>query len=68
MSIVLDIIARPDLHTIGAVKSVARRHPERAQEMLLREYASPYGPRWTLIQWLKRHRLHNPTTRTIPNP
>lgn len=41
--------------------------PETAQYWLEHEYKRPEGPRWTLIQWLKRHRLHNPTVRVIHN-
>lgn len=52
--------------SIDKTKSVVRLHPDAAQPFLLREYGDP-NPRWTLVQWLKRHRLHNPTVRVIPN-
>lgn len=53
-------------HT-SEIKARVRKHPEEAQPFLEAEYRRFDGPRWTLVQWLKRHRLHNPTVRIIPN-
>lgn len=52
---------------IRYVKDTVRNYPKYAQTYLDAEYLRPDGPRWTLVQWLKRHRLHNPTVRVIPN-
>lgn len=52
---------------IATVKRHVRLRPEAAQTVLLAEYKRADGPRWTLVQWLKRHRPHNPTVRVIPN-
>lgn len=52
---------------IDSCEDYVRRNPDRAQRLLDAEYRRPGGPRWTLVQWLKRHRLHNPTVRVIPN-
>lgn len=52
---------------IRYIKDTVRHSPKEAQIVLDAEYLREGGPRWTLVQWLKRHRLHNPTVRVIPN-
>ena len=59
--------SHPHFFSIKQIKQYVRQHPANAQAHLLVEYSNPEGPRWTLVQWLKRHRLHNPTVRVIPN-
>ncbi len=54
------------LDDIDPCKRWVSNHPEEAQAWLMAEYRRP-EVRWTLVQWLKRHRLHNPTVRVIHN-
>ncbi len=52
------------LDDIDSCKRWIRNHPDEAQALLMAEYRRP-EVLWTLVQWLKRHRPHNATTRVI---
>jgi hypothetical protein len=52
---------------VKAVERLVRERPEMADVILRHEYGAR-RPRYSLIQWLKRHRLHNPTVRVIHKP
>lgn len=59
------IFAEPETFSVYEVKHAVALFPEMAQTVLEGEYRNQNGVRYSLVQWLKRHRLHNPTVRAI---
>lgn len=54
--------------TVASIEERVRSNPHITQGLLEQEYKRKPQPRYALIQWLKRHRLHNPTVRVIHKP